>query len=203
MSWHRTSQAPRPCFLRCRCSRGCPGLAHVSAQGEPSRAAGVATAGRNVTCPVGLDFELVDDDAARELRDLAERARATLVAAGLPASAGNPGPGGGAVIDVDLGADAAGGVSIAWRFPRAQFEEIANHLLARQVSHPSVQYFFGVQRAMRDAIMAILHAAGFTAVRSEDPNDIALRVLGSEPALRPSQLSAGQQAANRYLEACA
>jgi hypothetical protein len=54
------------------------------------------------------------------------------------------------------------------------------YLLASLQSHPRAQYFFEVQRAMRDAIMAIPDAAGLTAVRSEDHNDMApLQVLVS------------------------
>jgi hypothetical protein len=127
---------------------------------------------------VGLDFDHVDDKAARRLRDLADRARAVLTAAGIPAG---PDPDGGAVIDVDTGADEAGGVYIAWEFPQAQHDEMIGYLRAGLDSHPRLQYFFKVQRAMRDAIMTILNAAGLTAARSEDHNDMApLQVLVSE-----------------------
>jgi hypothetical protein len=83
----------------------------------------------------GFDVEHVDNEAAQRLRDLADRARATLVAAGIPAPdiTGQPSDGG-AVIAVDTGADAAGGVYISWKFPRMQADEFIGYLLARQES---------------------------------------------------------------------
>jgi hypothetical protein len=100
---------------------------------------------------------------------------------GIPVSASaGPDPFGGAVITADTGADEADGVYIAWQLPRVQHDELLSYLLANLHSHPEAQYFFEVQRAMRDAIMAILNAAGLTAARSEDHNDIApLQVLVS------------------------
>jgi hypothetical protein len=126
---------------------------------------------------VGPAFGRVGDEDARQLQDLADLVRTTLIAAGVPASADKPGPDGGAVIFVDLGADASGGVYISWDFPRAQHREVMNYLGTGQDSHPRVQYFFEVQRAMQEAIMAILHAAGLTAVREEDRNDLAPRMV--------------------------
>ena len=73
---------------------------------------------------------------------------------------------------MDTGADAAGGVYVAWQLPRAQNDELLSYLEAGLRSHPAVGYSFEVWRAMREAIMAILNAAGLTAARSEDHNDI-------------------------------
>lgn len=57
---------------------------------------------------------------------------------------------------------------------------MVNYLHTDRDSHPRLKYFFTVQRVMRDAIMAILNAAGLTAVRSEEHNDMApLQVLVS------------------------
>lgn len=128
---------------------------------------------------VGSGFEHVDEEAARRLTDLADRVRATLTGAGIHVSASaSPDPGGGAVIDVDTGAVEAGGVYIAWQLPRAQHDELLSCLHAGQHSHPGARYLFEVRRSMREAIMAILNAAGLTAARSEDHNDMApLEVL--------------------------
>jgi hypothetical protein len=130
---------------------------------------------------VDFGFEHVDDEAAQRLRGLADRAVAVLTAAGIPASAsGNAGRDGGAVITVDTGADEAGGVYVAWQLARLQHDELLRHLEAGLHSHPSVQYSFEVWRAMREAIMAILNAAGLVAARSEDHNDVApLQILVS------------------------
>ncbi len=130
---------------------------------------------------MGFGFEHVDDEAALRLRDLADRVLAILTAAGIPASAsGNPHQDGGAVISVDTGADEAGGVYVAWQFPRVLHDELLSYLQAGLQSHPAVEYSFEVWRAMREAIMAILNAAGLAAARSEDRNDVApLQVLVS------------------------
>lgn len=123
---------------------------------------------------MGFGFEHVDDEAARRLRDLADRVRATLTTAGIPASASaSPDPDGGAFIDVDTGADEAGGVYISWKLPAAQHDELLGYVQAGQPSHPRARYLLEVQRAMREAIMAILNAADLTAARSEDHNDMA------------------------------
>ena len=126
---------------------------------------------------MGLEFERVSDEDARQLQDLADLVRTTLIAAGVPASADKPGSDGGAIISLDLGADALGGVYIFWNFPRVQHAEVMNYLSIGQDSHPKVQYFFEVQRAMQGAIMAILHAVGLTALRGEDRNDLAPRMV--------------------------
>jgi hypothetical protein len=131
---------------------------------------------------MGSGFEHVDDEAERGLRDLADCVRATLGAAGIPAYASaSPDPEGGAAIDVDTGADEAGGVYVSWKLPQAQHDELLSYLQAGQHSHPKAQYLFEVQRAMREAIMAILKAADLAAARSEDHNDMApLAVLVTE-----------------------
>lgn len=126
---------------------------------------------------MGLEFRQVSDEEARQLQELADLVRTTLIAAGVPAFAGKPGPAGGAVIFVDLGADMSGGVYISWDFPQAQHAEVMSYLGAGQDSHPKVLYFFEVQRAMQGAIMAILHAVGLTAGRGEDRNDLAPRMV--------------------------
>jgi hypothetical protein len=122
---------------------------------------------------VGSGFKHVDDEAAERLRDLADRIVAVLIAAGIPAFAAEcPVPDGGAVITVDTGADEAGGVYVAWRLPRTQHDELLSYLQAGVQTHPVVQYSFEVWRVMREAMMAILNAAGLAAARSEDHNDM-------------------------------
>ena len=126
---------------------------------------------------MGLEFKQVSDVEARQLQELADLARTTLIAAGVSAFAVKPGPAGGAVIFLDFGADESGGVYISWDFPQAQHAEVMSYLAAGQDSHPKVLYFFEVQRAMQGAIIAILHAAGLTAERGEDRNYLAPRMV--------------------------
>jgi hypothetical protein len=131
---------------------------------------------------MAFGFEHVGDGAVQRLRELADRVRTTLAAAGIPVSASaSPLLDGSAVLDMDTGADEAGGIYVRWRLPRAQHDELLSRLEAGQQSHPRAQYFFTVQLAMRDAITVILNAAGITAVRSEDPYDMdPLSVLVTE-----------------------
>jgi len=63
-----------------------------------------------------IDFQHVDSEAAERLRGLADRARGILIAAGIPAfDWQSSSPRGGAAIEVDMGADEAGGVYISWQ----------------------------------------------------------------------------------------
>jgi hypothetical protein len=133
---------------------------------------------------MGFGFEHVDEETAQQLRELADRVRMTLTAAGIPVIGSSPGADGGAVIDVDTGADEAGGIYIAWRLPRAQHDEMISYVAAGQDSLPRLRYLLEVLRAMRDAIMAILNASGLTAARSEDHNDMApIQVLVGIPGV--------------------
>ncbi len=116
-----------------------------------------------------VEFEHIGSEAAERLRDLADRARVTLIAAGITAfDSGSSSPRGGAEIEVDTGYDEAGGVYISWAFSRELTDEISGYLLSNQLSHATIQYSGKVRVAMRDAIIAILGAAGFSAGVSED-----------------------------------
>jgi hypothetical protein len=95
------------------------------------------------TQEVGLmvDFHHVSGQAAECLKELADRARATLLAAGIPVSdSESTSLTGGALIEVDTGDEAAGGVYISWDLSRELNDEINNYLLSGQTSHPTIQY---------------------------------------------------------------
>jgi len=110
------------------------------------------------------EFKHVDSKAAERLMQLADRARATLIAAGIPAfNIMNPDPQGGAAIDVDTGDDQGGGIYISWSLSRGLTDDINNLLLTNQLSDERIQYSGKVRVAMRDAIIAILNAAGISA----------------------------------------
>lgn len=116
-----------------------------------------------------VEFEHIDSEASERLRDLADRARVTLIAAGIPAfDSEDSSPRGGAEIEVDTGDDEAGGVYISWAFSRELTDEIGGYLLSNQLSHPTIKYTGKVAAAMRDAIVAILNAAGLSARAAED-----------------------------------
>jgi hypothetical protein len=115
------------------------------------------------------EFEHIGEEAAERLRDLADRARVILVAAGIPAfDSSSPNPRGGAEIDIDTGNDDAAGVYVSWSFSRELTEEISKYLLSKEYSHPRIQYSGNIRSAMRDAIIAILSAADLSAGPAED-----------------------------------
>lgn len=116
-----------------------------------------------------VEFEHIDNQAQERLRDLADRARVTLIAAGIPAfDILSSSPRGGAKIEVDTGDDEAGGVYISWALSQELTDEISGYLLSNQLSHPTIQSFCKVRLAMRDAIIAILRAADLPARPAED-----------------------------------
>jgi len=116
-----------------------------------------------------IDFQHVDSEAAGHLRDLADRAQGILIAAGIPASDWQDSLlRGGAAIEVDTGADAAGGVYIWWHVSEELADQVNRCLLSHQFSHPSIQYSGKICEAMRDAIITVLSAAGLSAKASED-----------------------------------
>jgi hypothetical protein len=115
------------------------------------------------------DFQHIDRETADRLAALADRARTTLIAAGIHAfDIGAASPQGGAAIEVDTGADESGGVYISWTFSRELNDEMGRYLLSNQLSHPMIKYSGKVRLAMRDAIIAILNAAEFSAMPAED-----------------------------------
>jgi hypothetical protein len=114
-------------------------------------------------------FGHLNQEAAEQLRDLADRVRVTLIAAGIPAfDIADQSLRGGAAIEVDTGVDDASGVYISWTFSQELANEINNYLLAKQYSHPDFQYSGKVRLVMRDAIIAILNAAGLKAIQSKN-----------------------------------
>jgi len=116
-----------------------------------------------------IDFEHVDSEAAERLRDLADRAQGILIAAGIPAfDWQSSSPRGGAAIEVDTGADEAGGVYISWQVSQELADQINRHLLSHQLTHPSIQYSGKIREAMRDAIITVLSASGLLAKASEN-----------------------------------
>jgi hypothetical protein len=115
------------------------------------------------------EFEHIDGEASQRLADLADRARVTLISAGIPAfDSSTSSPRGGAAIEVDIGDDETSGVYVSWTFSRELSDEISGYLLSNQHSHPVIQRSGSIRLAMRDAIIAILNAAGLSARPADD-----------------------------------
>jgi hypothetical protein len=111
----------------------------------------------------------IDAKSAARIKDLAERVRAALLAAGIPAfDAEKSNPSGGARIEVDTVDDEGCGVYITWAFSRSLTDEISGHLVRKELDHETIQYSGKIRIAMTDAIIAILQAAGFSAELSKD-----------------------------------
>ncbi|MFF3013081.1 hypothetical protein [Streptomyces sp. NPDC057939] len=127
-------------------------------------------------------FEKVGPEEAARQEALATDVRNELVAAGLPLLAPGLQPvlAGGAYVDVDPGADAAGGVYVRWlTSPRLRECALRAHRLLQPCDDvPAVRHCDAVEVAMMGAMTAILTSAGCTV---EDPRDEyrpnSLRVL--------------------------
>lgn len=130
-------------------------------------------------------FERVSVEEAAALQALSWKVRNELAAAGLPVVA----PGmdsvlaGGAEVDVDDGADAAGGVFVAWTAsPRLQAcARLAFGL--KQLNEPVLRHSSAVGAAMMQAMAAVLSSAGFIVEDARDEyRPQQLRVLAGPPA---------------------
>ena len=64
---------------------------------------------------------------------------------------------------------------MGWAAFTSWTHEISDYLLSNQLSHPTIQYSGKDRVAMRDAIIAVQSAAGFSAGVSED--DMRSRVV--------------------------
>ncbi|WP_258314797.1 hypothetical protein [Streptomyces sp. Act143] len=119
---------------------------------------------------------------------LSWKVRNELAAAGLPVLA----PGinsvlaGGAEVEVDDGADAAGGVFVGWQAsPRLQ--ACASRAFGlKQLDEPVLRHSSAVRAAMLQAMAAVLSSAGFSVEDARDeyrPQE--LRVLAGPPSDQP------------------
>jgi hypothetical protein len=116
-----------------------------------------------------VEFDHINDDEAGRLMDLAALAKSVLQRAGIPASLADGGtdtPG--ALIEVDTGADDAGGVFIAWSLSSEMTAEVSDHLLKGEFAHAAVQEAGRIRAAMCEALISILAASGISATLNED-----------------------------------
>ena len=118
------------------------------------------------------------DGVERDLRtDLADVVRVELTHAGLPVGEESDAEFAGAALDVDLGDDASGGVFVTWRPGLTDVEAANRSLIDGGFDDTAARRTDVVATAMRDAMIAILRAAGFDAAPSDDDmRPLALRV---------------------------
>jgi hypothetical protein len=116
-----------------------------------------------------VDFDHISDTEAGRLMDLAAAAKSALQRAGVPASLSDDGgdrPG--ALIEVDTGADDAGGVFISWTLSPEMTAEVSDHLLKGEFTNGAVQSAGIIRAAMCEAIISISTSSGVSAALNED-----------------------------------
>ncbi|OPG10944.1 hypothetical protein B1R27_00015 [Streptomyces sp. GKU 895] len=133
-------------------------------------------------------FERVSAEESAALEALSWKVRNELAAAGLPVLA----PGlntilaGGADVEVDDGADAAGGVFVGWTTsPRLQ-ACASRAFRLKQLDDAVLRHSNAVGAAMMQAIAAVLSSAGFSVEDARDEyRPQQLRVLAAPPSTQP------------------
>ncbi|MFE4535225.1 hypothetical protein ACFRKB_09100 [Streptomyces scopuliridis] len=130
-------------------------------------------------------FERVSAEEAASLESLAWKVRNELAAAGLPVFASGLMPvlAGGAEVDIDEGADAAGGVFVAWQASPRLRDCAVRAFGLKQLDDPVLWHSSAVRAAMMQAMAAILASAGFSIEDARDEyRPQQLRVLASPPS---------------------
>ena len=129
-------------------------------------------------------FERVGAEESAALEALAWKVRNELAAAGLPVVMPGLDPvlAGGAEVDTDDGADAAGGVFVAWQASPRLRACARRAFRVKQLDEPVLRHSSAVGAAMMKAMAAVLASAGF---RVEDARDEyrpqQLRVVAGPP----------------------
>lgn len=118
--------------------------------------------GRNVP-----EFEHVGADVEAGLRLLADQVAEELELAGLTVVKHGD-AGAGAMIEVDTGADAAGGVWVTWHADSRLRLAAAAAVQQGCVADPMIQRSGTITQIMLDALRAILAARGFGVVQEPD-----------------------------------
>lgn len=109
------------------------------------------------------------DDEIAERDALAASVVAVLRAAGCPADLAHPDTDRdrGYYVEVDAGADFAGGVFVMWAPGGTVGRQAKDAVLRHDYTHPAIKFHGEVAHAMTTAALHVLHAAGFTAVLAD------------------------------------
>ncbi|WP_069885871.1 hypothetical protein [Streptomyces luteocolor] len=133
----------------------------------------------------GFEKASLDVISVREI--LAARVRQELERAGIPTTlldVKNPDNPPGAEIDVDLGADVAGGVFVKWNTSQCLRGAAGESLMRQEFQAATIKHNGAVGSLMCTAMVGILQSAGFQAIESEDdmrPSTVEVKGW-SEPA---------------------
>lgn len=122
------------------------------------------------------EFERIDDDAKAALELLASRVAEELELAGLTVQR-EGGADAGAEIEVDQGADEAGGVYVTWS-PNPRLSLAAADAVQRgRFQEPAIQRSGIVGKIMSEAILEVLRSARFgVEVSDDDMRPFSIRV---------------------------
>ncbi|UXY27027.1 hypothetical protein [Streptomyces sp. HUAS TT20] len=114
-----------------------------------------------------------DAETLRRWEAWASEARTQLAAAGLPVEPHglDPAVGAGAVVEVDPGADEAGGVYVSWRPAPVLRVAAMRRAMEQRSDDPVLGHMNAIDKAMTEAIRAVLTAGGFEI--GDSPNDFA------------------------------
>ncbi|MEW2260662.1 hypothetical protein [Streptomyces sp. NPDC047869] len=130
-------------------------------------------------------FERVSAEESEALEALARKVRNELTAAGLPVLAPGLDPvlAGGAEVNIDDGADAAGGVFVAWQASPRLRARASRAFRLKQLDEPALRHSSAVGAAMVRAMAAVLASAGFGVEDARDEyRPQQLRVLAGPPS---------------------
>ncbi|MGA5221068.1 hypothetical protein ACPCK9_02295 [Streptomyces koyangensis] len=113
-----------------------------------------------------------------EREELAEQVTQKLLLAGFTPSRRGAVPGsGGFQVNVDLAADAHGGVFVTWHTSESLRDEAIASKLSGEEESPSLEYFKSLTKIMHSAMIDVLRAAGWHACdAANDMNPYAIRV---------------------------
>ncbi|MFD8985483.1 hypothetical protein, partial [Streptomyces sp. NPDC059564] len=130
-------------------------------------------------------FERVGVEESAALEKLAWKVRNELAAAGLPVLAPgmNPVLAGGAEVDIDDGADTAGGVFVAWQASPRMRACASRAFRLKQLDEPVLRHSSAVGAAMMRAMAQVLASARFSVEDARDEyRPQQLRILAGPPS---------------------
>ncbi|MFF4606118.1 hypothetical protein ACFY12_25680 [Streptomyces sp. NPDC001339] len=129
-----------------------------------------------------FDYANASDEVIANRNALADKVRRELEMAGIAAFRQEDAEErAGAEIEIDLGADSAGGVFVSWNPHPSLSQAAADGVRNGQLQAPAIRHSGVVVSHMRDAMIGILVSAGVQAdVADDDMRPLAIRVWGDE-----------------------
>lgn len=140
------------------------------------------------------DWPHIDAHEREELQGLADDAAQALVLAGLPLSQWNGDiASAGVEMEVDFGADAAGGLWLSWATHERLTSEAIEAVREGRADDASLRLSSAIKDAMNDAMTSILTSSGFIVEVSDDdmrPGSLVVRGRRSDRSVEASRCGA-------------